>query len=158
MVVTRIWYLRLATLLPLLAPFPMGAILVGSILVGLRLPHWFGTATVLSGMGLLLFGPVYIVLTAGILFVLRHRTWWAHALAALAAPWLMIAAAGAVQAIADRSTDLWSGMRLYAMDCLTLGYAYVALALLGMLLFERAGWIRDLLRSGVCSRRRRVRS
>ncbi len=143
MVVTRIWYLRFATLLPLVVPLPMGAILLGSILVGVRLPHSFGTATVLSGMGLMLFGPVYVVLMGGILFVLRHRTWRAHALAALTAPGLMIPGAGAVQAIAVPSSDFWSGMRLYATDCLILGYGYVALALFGLLFFQNVGWIRD---------------
>lgn len=73
-VLTRVWYLRLATLLPLLLPFPMQAVLRGSALVGARVPDWFGNATMMAGMGLVLFGPVYVIVVGGILLILRRRS------------------------------------------------------------------------------------
>lgn len=140
---TPVWYLRLATLLPLLLPFPMQAVLRGSALVGARVPDWFGNATMMAGMGLVLFGPVYVIVVGGILLILRRRSWRAHAVAALAAPWLMVMGVGVFQAAADRTTGIWPHMLRYATECLIVGYGYVGLALVGLLILQLAGWVRD---------------
>jgi hypothetical protein len=143
MTLTKVEYLRIATVLPVLAPFPMGAVLVGSALIGTRLPEWFGNATVLAGMGLFLFGPVYIVVIGCVLWIVRHRTWRAHAVGAVIAPLLMVIAVGLFHRAIDPSVGVWSAMQTWAPQCLKLGYAYVAVAVMGMVFLQRTGWIRD---------------
>ena len=142
MAVTRVWYLRIATLLPLLLPFPLQAVLRGFAFAGVRLPDWVTNVSVMAGMGLVLFGPVYVVVVAGLLLVLRRRSWRAHCVGALLAPWLMVVGVSAFQSVGG-TTAFWSNLQIYALDCLAVGYGYVGLAFVGLLLFQLAGWVRD---------------
>jgi hypothetical protein len=141
MALTKVQYLRLATGLPLVLPIPFVVLLVLQDPRGVRVPEWVGNPIALSVDALFLFGPIYIVLVAAILFALRNRSWRAHAVAAVVAPWLMIVAAGATYAIGDRDTTVWEAMKFWAADCLKVGYAYVAITFVGMIVLRQTGGV-----------------
>ena len=143
MVLSRVSYLRIATLLPVVVPVPLGTVLLASALMGLRLPEWFGNSAILSGMGIFLFGPLYIAVAGGLLLVFRRQRWKAHAAAALSSPWIMCGAVGLLSGLLDPDATVWASIRFWAPDCLKLGYAYLVVAFSGMALFERAGWVSD---------------
>lgn len=140
MTLTRVEYFRVATLLPIVMPFPLGAILIGSALIGVRLPDWFGNAAVLAAMGMFLFAPVYVLLMGAVLLALRRCSWRQHALLAVVAPLLMLLTVGAFSTALDRHISLRAAIQTWAEPCLTLGYSYVVLTFLGFVALHRAGW------------------
>jgi len=143
MALTRLQYLRIATGLPIVLPLPFIVALALLDPADVHLPKWIGAPIALAFSALFLFGPVYVVLVAMILLVLRNRSWRAHAVAALVAPLLMIVCAGFLYSIGDREVTIWAGVRLWAADCLKVGYTYVAVSFAGMILLQRTGGVRD---------------
>jgi hypothetical protein len=141
--ISRVIFFRRSALLPLIVPVPLGAVLIASVLVGVKLPHWFSDAVGLAAMGAFLFAAPYAAVAGIILYVLRHRSWKAHASAALAAPWLMIAAVAFFDVSIDRSSTWSSAVETWAAHCLKLGYGYIVLTFLGLVVFQRLGWVVD---------------
>jgi len=138
---TRVAYFRFSALLPLVLPFPLAGVVVGSVMVGVKLPEWLSRAAMTMVMGTFLFGPVYAVLVAMLLYVLRHSSWERHAIGALVAPWFMILAVASFSTIVEGDT-LSMALNTWSAYCLGVGYTYVALMFVGLVMLQRVGWIR----------------
>jgi hypothetical protein len=129
--ITRVQYLRLSSMLPIIAPV---LLLTASVLVeslGAKLPAWVDFLVGISFSAAFMFGIPYCILIAFFLILLWERSWKAHVIAALAAPILMIPVVTIFLWILNGTDGLASGLQ-FAPYCLGVGYAYVAVALVGM--------------------------
>jgi hypothetical protein len=130
--ITRVQYLRLSTVLPIIAPIPLLTVLVTAEIFGLKLPGWVDFAVGMSFSAVLMFGIPYCILIGVFLLFLWERSWKAHVIAALVAPVLMIPVVGVFLWAALRGNDAFASAVEFAPYCLGVGYTYVGAAPVGM--------------------------
>lgn len=129
--ITRAQYLRLSSILPIIAPFPLLTLSTVVESFGIRLPAWLDALVGISFSAAFMFGVPYCIFI-GVLFVLLYeRSWKAHLLAALAAPVLMIPIIGVFVWVLTSNNALAAALQ-FAPYCLSVGYSYVGIALFGM--------------------------
>jgi hypothetical protein len=138
MAFSRVEYWRLATLLPILFPLVTVPVTIGMSLLGAPLPERIAGGITVAFMGVFMFGPVYLVVGAVLLWVLRRSSWRLHAVAAVVAPVLMLLSVAVVSPIMGGGTA-WQAVELWGTFCLGLGYFYVGVAFAGMWLVARVG-------------------
>ena len=129
--ITRVQYLRLSSLLPIIAPFPL--LIVSTLLEssGIKLPAWLDALVGVSFSAAFMFGVPYCIFI-GVLFVLLYeRSWKAHVITALVAPVLMIPIVGIFVWVLTGNNGLATALQ-FAPYCLGVGYTYVGIALFGM--------------------------
>src|SRR5687767_6205070 len=112
MAISRVEYWRLATVLPILFPLVTVPVMIGTSLLGAPLPERAAGGITTAFMGVFMFGPVYLVVGAALLWVLRRSSWRLHAVAAGAAPVLMLLAVVVVSSLVGGGTA-WQAVKLW---------------------------------------------
>ena len=139
--ITRVQYLRLSTLLPIVTPAVVVPLVHVADLSGWPAPSWLRFVAAVSFPAALIFGIPYLFLIGVLLLVMWRRSWKAHLAALLLAPLLMSGVLALVVSMLDASPK-WTSEWWYASWCLGVGYSYVAIALAGLSALGRAGRLR----------------
>ena len=114
--------------------------------LGLTLPSWLEGPLGLVVAALLYFGVPYVVFMVSLLWILRTASVAAHVWAAVLAPVVMalVVVPGFLWVVGIRGVELRESWSLFAKLSLEIGCAYVAVALVGLLLGLRVGFVRRI--------------
>jgi hypothetical protein len=144
MPMTTIQYYRISWLLPVL--LPLVALILEALLdqLGLRLPDMVGMGIGLTFSAVIMFFIPYAVLVGSYLLVLNNRSRKAYGVAIMLSPVLMALLIALFILIAGSGSHSVIGISLfYARYCLVIGYCYVVLIFLLLLVLQRIRLVRE---------------